>query len=462
MAWQERHTVLIKIPEKWTWKEAVIGFSLDGTLIETKTGNPIPSNERDWKWIFKNTVQKLSELNSHASLVILTHDHRIGKGQLSKQIFCKRLDNVLLELSQNHIEVLVICGTKPNCFSKPFTRLWSLLLSIYKRYNKHSVPDVKKSIYVGEMGGHLASKSDSIWGNLPKDSYYYDRAFSHNIGLRYWAPDVFFNRDKYNMQLNPKDFPLSPTKVNNAGADELKSNNNVKDPISALLGPTITNSTESSSPIAVAKKLIPLRQWSYKGALQTDELEDIKNTNSEDMMPTNVIIDTLRKFASKRIMVIIIGAPGSGKSTVANLIYEDIMARNAEKKDIFSSCFIVSTSTHKQTMRVLREHIKGGADIIIDMCNPSSVSRREYVSLTKGRSYGVLFVKMEITDRLAQHFNHMSVETTNDFSREVIRSNMYVAYNKKFQDPSEDEADEIAMVRYVPTIKDDYSYWLIY
>lgn len=204
--WQDRNTVLIRTPSVYDWKPSVIGFSLDGTLVRNKSGNPLPRNEKDWVFIHDNTLDKLVEVSQFASIVIITHDKRIGLGKIGKHVYRNRVDRIATELHKVGVECIAIVGTRMNCFSKPHTKLWKLLQSMYERARKPA-PVAAKSIYVGDMGGHLASKQGSVWGTQTKDVAYYDRAFAHNVGMRYWSPHVFFHIEKYDSKLNPKDFP---------------------------------------------------------------------------------------------------------------------------------------------------------------------------------------------------------------------------------------------------------------
>ncbi len=497
--WDDRNTVLIRTPESYEWKESVIGFSLDGTLIRNKTGNPIPRNEKDWEFIYSNTLDKLVEISKFVSVVIIAHDKRIGAGKISKSTYRKRVDRIMDVFSHKGIECIVIVSTRMNCFSKPHTKLWKLLMSLYQRARR-SPPVAKKSIYVGDMGGHLASKTGSIWDAQPKDSAYYDRAFAHNIGMRYWSPHVFFNMELYDSKLNPKDFSLRPSTAKKVLSDDDDDDDELSDSkpkilenaISKIIGPTVTpSSTRMASKLpstvtpssrtakAAQTTKMPYRQWSYKEALSRDELDDFVLTHTaEETNPADIEV-VLDKFASAHIMVIFIGPSGSGKSTLAAKLPNMIQNRNRKRGNILNTCFTVDPNelgSKRRCVKTVKEHIKGEADIIIDACNPSMFERREYIGLIGDGSYAVLIIKMEMADRLAHHMTCMRVETTDSFTMEETPLTSYVAYNKKYQDPTEDEIgdygsdsdsdnenNEIAMIRFTPPLPSSHpAFWLIY
>lgn len=507
--WQDRHTVMIKLPadnKAFKWKESTICFSLDGTLVKTKTGNAIPRNDKDWEFIYDNTVMKLREMNKYASIVIMSCEKNIGAGKISKHIYQKRVCSILDALEQGGVYPIVIISTKSNKFSKPYSGLWRVLKSLYDRCNaslNHAL-----SIYVGAMGGHAASSITSVWGQLAKDKGHYDRAFAHNVGMRYKHPDVFFNVEMYNHKLNPKDFSLRPVRKlkitnrhydddNDANTDvDVNMDNETKtqNPI-AILGPVVSMSgrdritggglgstiTPSKKTAAATKselanehhqhqQRIPYRQWKYGDSVLTrDELDELVLTHTAEQTSLGSITSIIEKFKSARLMIILVGPPGSGKSTLASILREYILRR---RKSLMETCFIVNPvelKSKRKAVKIAGDHIRGEASVIIDGYNSSSAERAEYIQLVHDENYAVVIIKMEISDRLAYHLNCFNVETSNEFDKDTIPLASYVTYNKKYQDPdmvecSDRDVDvEAAIIKYTPRLpSDNGAFWFIY
>jgi DNA 3'-phosphatase len=466
--WQEKHTVLFRENDRYDWKENAVCFSLDQVLVKTRSDKSIPRNDKDWEFKYANTVDRLQKCKKTGySIIILTNDKSIGMGKISKSVYCQRIDNILEVLSGVGVEPLVIIGTKNNSFSKPYTRLWKVLVSMYKREGKKI--NAASSIYVGEMGGRLASKVGSVWGQQSKDPSYEDRAFSKNIGLRYFSSHEFFNQNLYDFKLNPESYPLTPAPKKVAvvtATDSDNDNDNDSDdgvkkkgkkgkkPIEDIQLDTITGKEET---------LMPRRRYTFGDALMSDELKELELVYKDEAVPISEINDKLLLFKSPYILVIFIGPPGSGKSTLARHVLEMINKRSrALGRD--DCCFIINKGTVKGTVAEMKRHIKGGADIIIDRCCPSTADRMMYLNLIHNHDYGVLIIKMEISDRLSKHLTCVRIETSSQLDIEPVPASAYIKYNKKFQDPSETEySGEIAMIRYTPILNtSEPAFWFLY
>lgn len=478
MNWQERNGVLLKVDKDFDWKEAVVCVSVDGCLAKTRTGRSTPRNEKDWVLLYDNVISKLKEIAMYASIVILTHDKKIGSGKISKAVYCRRLDRILGAIG---IPNVCIIGIKSNCFSKPYTRLWLLLRSLYTK-NSKILPNTSKSVYIGEMGGHLASRLGSVWGPQPKDASYYDRAFASNVGIRYWSPDVLFNFEKYDSKLNPKNYPLKPAPKKNteSGSDtdsDASTTSRKSGTIADLLGPTISRPAAVVTPGgglgSVVKKnrirkkdKIPFRQWSYGDALSTEELKDYEIDHKAGATSLDDIKNIINKCGYARICVMLVGCPGSGKSTLATNIASIIEDRNISRRDMFATCMTIGNGTHKSMLRDMKSHVKGGADIIIDTSLPSSAIRGDFIKIIEkyGSRYSLVIIRMIIADRLAQHLTHYRVQESSDFSIEAAPDSAYILYNKKYQDPSPVEyKSETYLVKFIPSLPSDKpSFWYVY
>lgn len=123
-------------------------------------------------------------------------------------------------------------------------------------------------------------------------------------------------------------------------------------------------------------------------------------------------------------IVIMMGYPGSGKSTIAKNICQNENFVHIEG-DVYK------TST--KMIKVSLEHIKQNKSIIFDATNSSSKKRKEYVNIGKKYNYKVVCI-------------HVSTSLETAYNRNKLRDNekhvpriAYSVYSKNFEKPDENE-----------------------
>jgi len=162
----------------------IAGFDMDGTLIETKSGNTHPKDRSDWKWwspAVKITLQKL--INRGFKIVIFTNQGGIkknaGKGT--------QLRGKIIDICQDFgYPIQVLMAEDKDVNRKPQTTMWDLMVN----HLNGGVPvDLDSSFYIGDAAGRPAQWKPG----LGKDFSCSDRKFAANVGINFQTPEEFFD-----------------------------------------------------------------------------------------------------------------------------------------------------------------------------------------------------------------------------------------------------------------------------
>ena len=124
-------------------------------------------------------------------------------------------------------------------------------------------------------------------------------------------------------------------------------------------------------------------------------------------------------------VVIMMGYPGSGKSTIAKKMCEN------------PDYIYVEGDVHKKSskmIKVAQEYVKIGKSIIFDATNGSKKKRQEYVEFAKTIGYNCI------------KCIHIATDLEEAYRRNMLRPEdkrvprvAYSVYKKGFEEPSEDE-----------------------
>ena len=175
----KHESLYYSITDKINEKLAI--FDLDGTLIQTLSGQKFSSSATDWKFAFPNVPEILKNYVSDGySLVIISNQAGISGGQTSLETLIEKLKSIYLVLQ---LPMQIFFSTEKDSFRKPMTDIWDFLLKI----NSIS-PLMKLSFYCGDAAG----RSKGYLLGKPKDFSITDRYFAYNAKLNFFIPEEIF------------------------------------------------------------------------------------------------------------------------------------------------------------------------------------------------------------------------------------------------------------------------------
>lgn len=131
-------------------------------------------------------------------------------------------------------------------------------------------------------------------------------------------------------------------------------------------------------------------------------------------------------------MIIMVGYPGSGKSTIAKLVQEKGLLNNIYYE-------IINRDTLKTIQKCINDtitSIKSNYSIIIDNTNPSKTDRKKFIDLGNKYNYNIVIIEMNTTKEESIHNNYYRAYKYNKI---IIPTIAYNIYKSKYQKPSLDE-----------------------
>ena len=140
-------------------------------------------------------------------------------------------------------------------------------------------------------------------------------------------------------------------------------------------------------------------------------------------------------------MIILIGAPGSGKSTFCENYLKNYIRINQDNLKNKKKCF-------EKTI----EAIKDNNNIVIDNTNPQKNIREEYIKIAKDNNYKVRAFIMKVNKDLAFHLNNLRIinNERKHFSEAVNQIPIHTFF-KNYEEPKLNEGfDDIVQVNFVP------------
>eukprot|EP01119_Soliformovum_irregulare_P016081 TRINITY_DN4626_c0_g3_i2.p1 TRINITY_DN4626_c0_g3~~TRINITY_DN4626_c0_g3_i2.p1 ORF type:complete len:668 (+),score=242.75 TRINITY_DN4626_c0_g3_i2:14-2017(+) len=185
MKWHKLDGLLILDSKSIKPSNKVIGFDMDGTLIEPKSGKKFPMGRTDWKWWDDKVPTKLKKLNKEGyKIVIFTNQLGISKGKQKESDITEKITDICEELGFN---MQAFVAYSKDAWRKPCSNMWRYFV---EHCNGNKNPT--ESMYVGDAAGRangwkIGRKKDHSCG---------DRSFAFNLKIPFQTPDEYFLGEK--------------------------------------------------------------------------------------------------------------------------------------------------------------------------------------------------------------------------------------------------------------------------
>ncbi|CDJ27877.1 polynucleotide kinase-3'-phosphatase, putative [Eimeria mitis] len=382
-------------------------FDLDGTLITTRSGKKFPVDANDWKLLFEHQIRaQLRRLHdSGYSIFILSNQLGVTLGHVSLAEMTAKVDALLRHLQVPLTACLCCCDDmyrKPRPASAAFIFKDLLpLLQQHQQQHHHQQKDAEGPASSGKGDAAAASMAagpssgctyprvffvgDSA--GRPGDHSAADLKFALNVGMHFYTPEEFF------LGKATPHLPLLKRRLH--GATEGKREE------------AKTGETGQQLLIATDRKRKNVKEKAGEAtAIVFDPIELLgNNTQTADFMqqrhgtpaPAKGEDDTAseggkrhqhqqqqqqqqqkqeqqqqQQQESPQELVILIGAPGSGKSTLVERLFPHHAVVRQDDLKVKAKCVEVCE-------RLLRE----GRSVVIDRQNTTKEDRQIFIELAK-------------------------------------------------------------------------------
>lgn len=375
MSWYYRNTVLMYTSDDFQYKPNIGCFGLKNTICKN-------IDNKNWDLWNPNILEKFRLINEKGGSIVFISDQSDIDLNALKAKFCRFVKKLTIDdksvagETPKYIPIMALFAMKKNCYRKPFTNLWNILLIVYKK-EKKAPPDIKSSIYVGGRDGGIflsnwkeVKQNRNVVKNF-KNRSDNDRAFANNVGLQFSSAKAFF-----------MDKPSCNWKWNNF-------------------------------------LMLPKKRIEYYKTHKNDEEPDI--------------MEIIEKMGGEKHLIIINGNYSSGKSTLAKRILDSFKEKNGEnfKITILSDYKIRFT---KKNIKLFTDSIFESTTII-KTYKPTYEARKRYIKLAKKYEIPVLIINLTTPSNICRILNHTKVQLSNDIDLNIHPFNFYNKWITNFEYP---------------------------
>lgn len=390
----------------------IAGFDLDSTIIKTKSGKVMPESKNDWSW-FANIINIRRIMHKFISknylIVVFSNQKNLEKRSTIAD-FESKINDINNELGVD-LQISWMFALNGDYFRKPMAGMFNYYIEIIQTYfcifNIEPNFNLTESFYCGDAAGRIYST-----GKKTKDHSYIDMYFAHNIKVKFITPEQLFLSDMTNYKI-----VCSYQNINLKKIFKLKNTYNQIMSKSEILSETSDTSNTLSETLSATLS------------------ETLSATLSDQSKIIDIIYDKINtikqtKKTLNKICIIMVGCPGSGKSTLKNKLINK-----------YPTMFNYSPD-EKISIKLLSKQLPK-FDIIIDQTNPSFDSRSKIYNLV-GPTYNFLIINFNLDRLLCEHLNWVryakNVKNTFDMTKTPIPNVVYNFYYKKYEDPNMDDS----------------------
>lgn len=161
------------------------GFDMDGTLIDTLSGNKFPRNSEDWKWKYENVKKILNRYyKKQYNIIIVTNQAGIKDNETKLNVWKKKIEYMEADilLSYPLLQFKIYCLTHKDIHRKPYPKIFE------------NIKFDESSFFCGDGAGRSEDHTDA------------DIKFAYNIGVNFYTPENIFCK---NTQIITIDYPVN-------------------------------------------------------------------------------------------------------------------------------------------------------------------------------------------------------------------------------------------------------------
>jgi bifunctional polynucleotide phosphatase/kinase len=364
------------VNSKFKYSQTVAIFSLIGTLIKCKSH----------RYLYDNIEEKIKEIDDGGGSIIIFDSFKTSN--------LDDLKHAVELLEKNTCPLAVFFSTDSNKYSKPFTGMWDIMEIMYK--NKNKIINKNVSMMIGNKAGRITIKHKLI------DYSCSDRAFAHNVGIKFTTPERFF--------LNDQKFRL------------WEWNSKILDTINrkAMLS-------------GMQKIQLPVI---------SQHIESLRGLDKSQP----------KKF---KCMVIITGSPSCGKTTLAQKI--------KRKWGVFIEIISINTPPDKpiSDLNNIDDALKSHKSIVVDITAHSSHITK-IIEVAMKNLTPILVVEIQTTQKLAQLLNFIKVQTSNNCMEKILPAHNWKKYYAQYIKPDYKGVPCVKYLEFPLVIKPSDAYWYEY
>lgn len=298
-----------------------------------------------------------------------------------------------VEFIAKHLKVpfIGIFALRPNRYMKPHTGLWKLLNMYYKTYG---MCNIFKAIVLSNEGGLILEKKTKSGVVRYVGFSDVDRAFAHNAGVNYVSIGDYLKYESLEFKWDTK-----------------------------IIAPDI--------------------RLEYR--------DYIKHMNEKH--PISTVFKALTQIRAGTYLIMVMGAPRSGKTTYANMVVDKWKNSEFGDKNAIEILSIGKNAKEYTKYKRYKEFVKlidDSISVVIDGECHTSAMRRPFLEHIKDKDVGVICVDVYCGIKMAQVFNHAHVEQSNNDRVNLYPRKLYDIYKSTAQLPTKHE--NIQYITYMPEI----------
>lgn len=385
--WKDMGSILVYQSDGFPFHNRVIITDFEECLINkiSKAGIYHAINPKTIQPYNESFIKQIAYESTDKSVVILSNQTTANKLNID---MIKRKLEAFLEMYK--IPILAFFALKPNKFSKPHTGMWKLLNMYFKTRGSSQI---LRAVVISDYGGRiLESVAKNGHVKAKYDASDVDRAFANNTGIPYLTINEYLK----NLAIE---------------SDE--------------------------------NKFVEKYNWSRKylaPEVRTMYLDKLSQYHNPNIFAKLATVGEVAAY-----MIIIYGAPRSGKTTLArDILRKWRKSKFGEKYEIHR--LGLDNYTKGKRLTHAKKYLADRISVIIDGECHTDTLRKPFIDIANSLSIPVFFIEVNCGISMSYLFNHVAVEKATDEETMLYPERDYHIYASTVKRPTD-------TILYCPVIK---------